>query len=92
MAGALHRIETMTPREVARRVICIAAIMVVVAAGLCLLDSHEGDAGDLCLVSPLVTTAPRLVLLLPLVGTFVPVSIPARAAYAADRPAPPPKA
>ena len=81
----------MTPREILRRVMCVAAIAVVVAAGLCLLDPDEG-AGDLCTVSLLVTTAPPLVLLLPLIGTSVPASNPAPAAYAADRPAPPPKA
>jgi hypothetical protein len=82
----------MTPRKVLPRLICVAAIAVVVAAGLCLLDPDEGAGGDLCIASLLVTTAPLLVLLLPLVGTAVPVSIPARAAYAADRPTPPPKA
>ena len=82
----------MTPRGALRRLICVAAIAVVVAAGFCLLDPHESTGVNLCSAALVMTTAPLGALLLPLVGTSGPVWLTARAVYPTDRPAPPPKA
>jgi hypothetical protein len=90
VAGALPWVETMPPREALRRLICVAAIAVVVAAGFCLLDAHESTGVDLCSAA-LVMTAPLGAPLLPLVGTSVPVWLSARTVYPADLPAPPPR-
>ena len=73
-------------------VVALAAIAVVVAAGLCVFDLGQDAHGDLCL-SFLGTTI-ALVLAFPLapMGHLVPALAKVYQRYPPDLPAPPPKA
>ena len=73
------------------RVVALAAVTLVIGAGLCVFDADDATGLDLCglLLLPvvgLVVTDPRLL------GLLVPVLIPIHLAEPLDRPVPPPRA
>lgn len=73
------------------RVMVLAAIAVIVAAGLCLLDGDEAGGQDLCAPSLMVTVALLLGFPLGSAGHYLPALVRIRPLYP-DLPAPPPKA
>ena len=73
------------------RVVTLAAIALIVAAGLCLFDSDHGSGGDLC-VPFSVTNGLFILIFLMLAGRVSPTFALAYSRYRPDLPAPPPKA
>jgi len=70
----------------------LAAIVVIVAAGLCLLDGNQVGGVDLC--AAFVAAMPMSVAAfpLPVTGRSLPALASLRPLYLPDLPAPPPKA
>jgi hypothetical protein len=67
-------------------------VVVVVAAGLCLLDGDESGGADLCALPLVVTLTVPVAITLPLAGRSIPALATRHPSYAPDLPAPPPKA
>jgi len=74
------------------RVMVLVAIIVIAAAGLCLLDGDEVGGVDLCAASVAVTLTLPLVFPLPVTGRSFPALARIRPLYRPDLHAPPPKA
>lgn len=74
------------------RLAVLAAILVIVAAGFCLLDGDEVGGVDLCAIPLAVALTLPLALPLVLTGRSLPALVTIRPSYAPDLPAPPPKA
>ncbi len=74
------------------RVAVLAAIVVIAAAGFCLLDGDEVGGVDLCAASVAVGLTLPLAFPLPMTGRSLPVLATIRPLYAPDFPPPPPKA
>jgi hypothetical protein len=74
------------------RLMVLAAIVVIAAAGLCLLDGDEVSGIDLCGIAVAGTLALPLAVLLPVTGRALPALAGIRPFYAPDFPPPPPKA
>ena len=70
----------------------VAAIIVITAAGLCLLDGDGAGGVDLCAAAVALTLTLPLAFPLPLTGRFLPALPRMRPLYTQDLPAPPPKA
>ncbi len=74
------------------RVMVLVAIIVIAAAGLCLLDGDGVNGVDLCAAFVGVTLTLPIAFPLPVTGRSLPVLARIRPLYAQDLPAPPPKA
>jgi hypothetical protein len=74
------------------RLVILGAILVILAAGFCLLDGDEVGGVDLCAVPLAVTLIVPLAIPLPLTGRSLPTLVTIRPSYALDFPPPPPKA
>lgn len=72
-------------------VIILAAVVVIVTAGLCLLDAHGGGL-DLCLSLVAVTVGVLVTIPQTVASAFVPARVEVCDLLLLDRPAPPPKA
>jgi hypothetical protein len=74
------------------RLLVMGIGVMVVAAGLCLLDGDDSGGADLCTL-PLVTTLTiPVAITLPLAGRSIPALAIRHPSYAPDPLAPPPKA
>ena len=80
------------PAGTFRRLIALAAMVLIAGAGLCLFDGDQSAGGDLCLF--LVATTMGLLLAFPLAptGHLLPAVAKSYRRYPPDLPAPPPKA
>lgn len=74
------------------RVAVLAAIAVIAAAGLCLLDGSDALSEDLCLSFFATTSALLPAMSLALMGRYLPFLRPPYHSLSSDLPAPPPKA
>jgi hypothetical protein len=72
--------------------IVVGMVVVVAAAGFCLLDGDEIGGADLCVIPLAVALIMPLALPLPLAGRSLPALVGIRPSHAPDLPAPPPKA
>jgi hypothetical protein len=73
------------------RLIALAAIVLIVGAGLCLFDGDQSAGGDLCLLL-VVTTGLLPAFPLAPTGHLLPALVKSYRRYSPDLPAPPPKA
>lgn len=74
------------------RLTALAAVIVIAAAGLCLLDGDEVGGVELCAASVAVALTLPLAFPMPVTGRFLPALATIRPLYRPDLPVPPPKA
>jgi hypothetical protein len=80
------------PRGAFGPLIVLGMVLLVGAAGLCLLDGHEASGIDRCALPLALTLIVPVAITLPLTGRSLPALVTSRPSYAPDLPAPPPKA
>jgi hypothetical protein len=74
------------------RLIAIAALVVIAAAGFCVFDTDHRASGDLCISFLAIMMAPLLPFPWGPKGRILPTGAPAYIPYSPELPAPPPKA
>lgn len=72
--------------------LAVAAVAIIVSAGLCLLDTDEAAGGDLCILFLGTSLALFMAVSLTPTGHLLPALAKAYNRYPPDLPAPPPKA
>lgn len=77
---------------VSGRVLIVATVLLLVAAGLCLLDGDQTTSADLCLVLGVPSLGLLFTSELALIGRLAPAPVATARRHISDRPTPPPRA